>query len=74
MALIRQVPAPMSQGSRIPFGPDYEREAEDARLKLRGGELLADSSRLYPTTTGAGYFTAKLSRSGLVQSGTVSTC
>jgi hypothetical protein len=49
MALIKQGLDTSGHGpTRIPSGPDYEREAEDARLKLRGDELLADSSRLYP--------------------------
>jgi len=40
--------------SRIPSGPNYEREADDARLKLRSNEFLADSSRLYPRAAPAG--------------------
>ena len=55
MALIRQDLDTLGHGpSLIPSGPDYEREAEDARLKLRGDELLADSSRLYPTAARVG--------------------
>lgn len=48
MALITQDPALHPGPSRIPAAPDYERETDDARLKLRSNEFLADSSRLYP--------------------------
>jgi hypothetical protein len=48
MALMTQDPALHSGPSRIPAAPYYEREANDARLKLRSNEFLADSSRLYP--------------------------
>jgi len=55
MALIMQDPATRDPGpSRISSGPEYERETEDARLRLRSNEFLADSSRLYPRASPVG--------------------
>jgi hypothetical protein len=54
MALM-QDPATRDPGpSRISSGPDYAREAEDARLKIRSDEFLADSSRLHPRAAPVG--------------------
>lgn len=50
MALTKQdaaKPHDASSTQTLP-GPDYEAEAEERRLKLRGGELLRHSSRLNP--------------------------
>lgn len=55
MAPIMQNLATRDPGpTRIPSGPDYQREADDARLKLRSDEFLADSSRLFPRATSIG--------------------
>jgi len=53
MALIKQDAAKPRDASslQISSGPDYVAEAEEARLKLRGDELLRDSSRLAPQRT-----------------------
>ncbi len=52
MALISQDAAKRDAPSpQISIGPDYEAEAEQGRLKLRGDEMLRDFNRLNPQRT-----------------------